>query len=124
MAKKNKNKQINVIAYLSTNGNMYSAPVKEKKQLHYLRDYAKAHNIRIIKVMNRDIAINRDIIRHFRKMAAYIKTGQADGVIVANLSVISESLPDAYYKVGIIAEAKGSFITVDEGNLSLSDKGV
>ena len=121
---KNKKKQIFAIAYLSTNGNMYSAPVKEQKQLRYIKDYAKAHNIRIVKVMNRDIAVNRDIIRHFKQMAAYIGEKAADGVIVANLSAISASLPDAYYKVGIIKEAKGVFISVDEGELCLSDKGV
>lgn len=121
---KNKKKQISAIAYLSTNGNMYSAPVKEQKQLRYIKDYAKAHNIHIVKVMNRDIAVNRDIIRHFKQMAAYIGEKVADGVIVANLSAISTSLPDAYYKVGIIKEAKGVFISVDEGELCLSDKGV
>lgn len=30
-----KEKQINVIAYLSTDGNMYSTPVKEKKQYQF-----------------------------------------------------------------------------------------
>lgn len=121
---KDKKKQLSAIAYLSTNGNMYSAPAKEQKQLRYIREYANAHNIRIVKVMNRDIAVNRDIIRHFKQMAAYIGEGVADGVIVANLSAISASMPDAYYKVGIVKEAKGVFVSVDEGELCLSDKEV
>ena len=52
---KRREKPIDVIAYLSTDGNMYSAPGKEKKQLRYIREYAKAHKINIVRTMNRDI---------------------------------------------------------------------
>ena len=112
MARK-KEKRINVIAYLSTDGNMYSAPVKEKKQYRYIEEYAKAHNIHISKVVHRDIASNMDVIKHFRKLARTVETDiDIDGVIVANTA-------DAYYKVGLIVEAGGVFISVDEGRLSL-----
>ena len=60
---KMKEKRINVIAYLSTDGNMYSAPVKEKKQFRYIKEYASAHNIRISKVIHRDMAGNMDVVK-------------------------------------------------------------
>ncbi|MCI8793736.1 MAG: resolvase [Eubacterium sp.] len=119
MARK-KEKRINVIAYLSTDGNMYSAPVKEKKQYRYIEEYAKAHNIHISKVVHRDIASNMDVIKHFRKLARTVETDiDIDGVIVANTAAVSASVSDAYYKVGLIVEAGGVFISVDEGRLSL-----
>ena len=42
-----------------------------------------------------------------------------DGVIVANTEAISVSIADAYYKVGLIVEVGGTFISVDEGRLAL-----
>lgn len=117
---KMKEKRINVIAYLSTDGNMYSAPVKEKKQFRYIKEYASAHNIRISKVIHRDIAGNMDVVKHFRKMARIVETDiDIDGVIVANTEAISVSIADAYYKVGLIVEVGGTFISVDEGRLAL-----
>lgn len=116
---KRREKPINVIAYLSTDGNMYSAPGKEKRQLRYIKEYANAHNIHIVKTMSRDIAANRDVLNHFNTMASLIANGHADGVIIVNTEAISVSMADAYYKVGLIAEVGGTFISVDEGRLAL-----
>lgn len=116
---KRREKPINVIAYLSTDGNMYSAPGKEKKQLRYIKEYANAHNIHIVRTMSRDIAANRDVLKHFNTMASLIANGHADGVIVVNTEAISVSMADAYYKVGLIAEVGGTFISIDEGRLAL-----
>ena len=113
---KRREKPIDVIAYLSTDGNMYSAPGKEKKQLRYIKEYAKAHKINIVRTMNRDIVGNREVLKHFKTMANMIANGYADGVIVEAISV---SMADAYYKVGMIAEVGGTFISVDEGRLAL-----
>ena len=119
MAKK-KEKRINVIAYLSTDGNMYSAPVKEKKQFSYIKEYANAHNIHISKVVHRDIVSDVDVVKHFRKMARIVETDiDIDGVIVSNTKAISVSMADAFYKVGLIVGAGGVFVSVDEGRLAL-----
>ena len=116
---KRREKPIDVIAYLSTDGNMYSAPGKEKKQLRYIKEYAKAHKINIVRTMNRDIVGNWEVLKHFKTMANMIANGYADGVIVVNTEAISVSMADAYYKVGMIAEVGGTFISVDEGRLAL-----
>lgn len=119
MARK-KEKRISVVAYLSTDGNMYSALGKEKKQLRYIKEYANAHNIHIVKIMNRDIANNRDVIKHFKTIAGLVAADNVvDGVIVANTAAVSVSIADAYYKVGLVVEAGGVFVSVDEGRLSL-----
>lgn len=115
-----KEKRINVVAYLSTDGNMYSAPGKEKRQLRYIKEYANAHNIHIVKIMNRDIANNRDVIKNFKTIASLVAADNGvDGVIVAKTAAVSVSTADAYYKIGLIVEAGGIFISVDEGRLAL-----
>ena len=40
--------------------------------------------------------------------------------MLANMGMISQSLPDAYGKVGQMLEAGGRVITVDEGELKLN----
>ena len=62
---------------------------------------------------------NRDVLKHFKTLANLIANGYANGVIVVNTEAISVSMVDAYYKVGMIAEVGGTFISVDEGRLSL-----
>lgn len=48
--KKKREKTINCFVYLSTEGDINGAEVREIKQLRYIREYAKAHNIIIKKV--------------------------------------------------------------------------
>ena len=49
-------KSINVIAYLSVaNATDKNVDWKEEKQLSYISEYAKAHNLRIIKIMHKNI---------------------------------------------------------------------
>jgi hypothetical protein len=113
-------KQINLIAYLSTDGNIYSVSVKEKKQYQYIKEYANAHNIHIRKVIRRDVTSNNNVIKHIKKIAKIVETEtDIDGVIVANTAAISVSIADAYYKVGLIVEAGGVVVSVDEGRLAL-----
>ena len=49
--KKKREKTINCFVYLSTEGDINGAEVREIKQLRYIREYAKAHNIIIKKVL-------------------------------------------------------------------------
>ena len=50
--KKKREKTINCFVYLSTEGDINGAEVREIKQLRYIREYAKAHNIIIKKVFH------------------------------------------------------------------------
>lgn len=53
-----------------------------------------------------------------------IRKKQIDGVVVANMAAVSSSIADAYYKVGLIVEAGGIVVTVDEGRLEMHIKEV
>ena len=116
--KKKREKTINCFVYLSTEGDINGAEVREIKQLRYIREYAKAHNIIIKKVFHRDVLGQYDFMRLTRR----IKNREAEGLLLANMGSISTSIRDAYDKVGIINSVGGVIITVDEGRLTLPIK--
>lgn len=118
MAKK-KEPRYECIAYLSVEAELDKVDRLEDKQLKYIKEYAKAHNILIVGVMRRHGFSMNDVFRNFRQIAHLIGKKRVEGVIVAGMQYVSSDLEDAYYKVGMIKAAGGQFITVDEGNLGM-----
>lgn len=115
-----KNRTIKVIAYLSVvNATEKNVEWKEDKQLRYIREYAKAHCIRIVKILRRNILGKNVRDAQFRKMIGAIECGMVDGIIVCKMVLISDTVVDAYKKVGDVVQAGGHMITVDEGELNL-----
>ena len=110
------------IMYLSTEGDIFKADYREKKQEKYIREYAKAHGIIIAGSMHRDALGMKDVDEHFRQMAKLISNNRVQGVIVANMKAVSRDVIDAYHKVGLINMAGGVMISVDEGLLKLGLK--
>lgn len=119
---KRREKEISCFVYLSTDGDINSASVKEKKQLKYIKEYAKAHNISVKAIYHRDILGQYDVNRHFMGIVKRISQCEADGILIANMGAISTCIEDAYHKVGIVAAAGGVIVTVDEGRLNLPIK--
>ena len=62
-----KEKPLRAVVYLSAKGNEITIEQKEKNQLKYIREYAKAHNIKIVKIMHRSILGNYVVNTHFQK---------------------------------------------------------
>lgn len=120
MSKKKKEQlKIKCVAYLSTEGDLYSTEKSESKQLRYLHDYARAHGIDICRVIRRNGMGQATINEHWKFIAEMIKKGVMDGVLIVNTEVVSVSVPDAFYKVGQIYEAGGIVVAVDEGKLGM-----
>jgi len=119
-----KEERICCIAYLATEGELFSVETREKKQLSYIQGYADAHSIKIVRIMHRDIVGQADINHHFDKMVAMIQCGKVDGIILANMMSVSSGLADAYHKIGKVKAAGGHIVTVDEGRLGLNIKAV
>lgn len=118
MAKK-KEPRYECIAYLSVEAALDKVDRLEDKQLKYIKEYAKAHNILIVGVMRRHGFSMNDVFRNFRQIAHLIEKKRVEGVIVAGMQYVSSDLEDAYYKIGMIKAAGGQFVTVDEGNLGM-----
>lgn len=110
---------LNCVVYLSTAGDLYGAEKREEKQLRYIRDYANSHNINISKKIHRDVMGQKVVNEHWDKMVGMIRRGVVDGIIVTNMEAVSSSIPDAFYKIGMVYEAGGVVVTVDEGRLSM-----
>ena len=118
MAKK-KEPRYECIAYLSVEAELDKVDRLEDKQLKYIKEYAKAHNILVVGVIRRHGFSMNDVFRNFRQIAHLIGKKRVEGVIVAGMQYVSSDLEDAYCKIGMIKAAGGQFITVDEGNLGM-----
>lgn len=119
MAKK-KEPRYECIAYLSVDANLDKVERLEDKQLKYIREYAKAHNILIVGIMRRHGFSMNDVNRNFRQISSLIGRNKVEGVIVAGMKYVSSSIEDAYFKIGMVKAAGGQFVTVDEGNLGMN----
>lgn len=108
------------IAYLSVEADLDKVDRLEDKQLKYIKEYAKAHNILIVGIMRRHGFSMNDVFRNFKQIASLIGKKRVDGVIVAGMKYVSSDVEDAYYKIGMVKAAGGQFVTVDEGNLGMN----
>ena len=108
------------IAYLSVEADLNVVDRLEDKQLKYIKEYAKAHNIKVVGVMRRHGFCMNDVFRNFKQIALLIGKKRVQGVIVARMKYVSSDIGDAYIKIGMVKAAGGQFITVDEGNLGMN----
>ena len=115
-----KEPKLECIAYLSTEGDAEKAEISENRQARYIREYAKAHNIDVVGIVRRHSFGMNYVNRQFRQMAGLILQNRVQGVIVANMAAVATTVEDAYRKVGMINEAGGVMVTVDEGRLGMN----
>ena len=121
MGRRKKEKKRFCIAYLCATGEMHQIQRKEDKQERYIHEYAAAHNIEVVKVLHKDVLGMVMVWEHFVAMSHVIQKGQADGVIVSNMEEVSTGLSDAYAKIGLIREAGGDIISVDQKDLLIPE---
>lgn len=117
MSRKKKEEKRSFIAYLSTQGDLFHTEKREAKQLRYLSEYAKAHNISICSVVRRNGMGQAFVNEQWKKMVYEIQQGKADGILIVNTEAVSSSVPDAFYKLGQVYEVGGMLESVDEGRL-------
>ena len=115
-------KEIRAIVYLSVEGDMRKIPYKEEKQLRYIREYAKAHTIKIVKIVHRDVRGISLMNSQFKEIVNDIALGQADVILVSKTGCIAQSVPEAYQKAAMVAQAGGKLVTVKEGVLYMPVK--
>lgn len=115
-------KKLKCLVYLSTQAEQKVVEEKERKQLRYIREYAKAHNIEVVKIFRKGILGQYEVNRHFHMLLEKIKAGEAEGLLLASMGSISADEVDAYRKVGMVHAVGGQIVTVDEGVLDLKIK--
>lgn len=112
-------RKMDCIEYLSVQAPLDKVNMLEDKQSKYIHDFAKRSEYNIVGKIRRNGFSQRDVDRQWLQIANMIRKKQIGGVVVANMAAVSSSLADAYLKVGVIVEAGGVVVTVDEGRLDL-----
>lgn len=120
MSRTKKRKIYDCIEYLSVEAPLEKVDCLEDKQSKYIREYVKNKEYSIVGTERRHGFSQGDVNRQWAAIVRLIKAKRVDGVVVANMAAISESVPDAFYKVGQIIDAGGIIVTVDEGRLDMN----
>lgn len=111
--------EIESIAFIVVNCPLHQVEWREKKQERAIREYAKAHNIKIVQVENTHGFSQSDVNVKFNKIVSLINKKKIESVIVYDLMTISSDIRDAYLKAALIHEAGGKMISVRDKVLKL-----
>lgn len=120
MSRTKKRKTYDCIEYLSVEAPLEKVDYLEDKQSKYIREYVKNKEYSIVGTERRHGFSQGDVNRQWAAIVRLIKAKRVDGVVVANMAAVSDSVPDAFYKVGQIIDAGGIIVTVDEGRLDMN----
>ena len=114
-----KKKTIECIEYLSVSAPLDIVDHLEDKQSKYIHEYVKNKEYMIVGTERRHGFSQNDVDRQWHQIVDKIRRKQVDGVIVANMSVITDNLIDAFIKVAQVQAAGGIIVTVDDGRLAV-----
>lgn len=92
---------------------------KEDKQLRYINEYAKAHNLEPMRIVRRGCFEGHVKNSLVNRIIGYMEQGKAEALLVANMYAISTGIADAYFRVGMVKERGFRVFTVDEGELGM-----
>lgn len=120
MSRKKKRKVFDCIEYLSVEAPLEKVDFLEDKQSKYIREYVKNKEYSIVGTERRHGFSQGDVNRQWATIVKLIRDKRVDGVVVSNMAAVSDSVPDAFYKVGQIIDAGGIIVTVDEGRLDMN----
>ena len=109
-------KKMDCIEYLSVQDPLEKVNMLEDKQSKYIHEFVKRKEYSIVGKIRRNGFSQRDVDRQWNQIVNMIRKKQISGVVVANMAAISSSVADAYFKVGLVIEAGGIVVTVDEAD--------
>lgn len=118
-----KKKTVECIEYLSVSAPLDKVDRLEDKQSKYIHEYVKNKEYMIVGTERRHGFSQKDMDRQWQQIVNKIRKKQVDGVIVANMRVLTDNLIDAFIKIAQIQSAGGIIVTVDDGQLSLNLRG-
>lgn len=118
-----KKKTVECIEYLSVSAPLDKVERLEDKQSKYIHEYVKNKEYMIVGTERRHGFSQKDVDRQWQQIVNKIRKKQVDGVIVANMRVLTDNLTDAFIKIAQIQSAGGIIVTVDDGQLSLNLRG-
>ena len=116
-------KKMDCIEYLSVQAPLEKVNMLEDKQSKYIHEFVKRKEYSIVGKIRRNGFSQSDVDRQWNQIVDKIRKKQVDGVIVANMSVITDNLIDAFIKVAQVQAAGGIIVTVDDGRLAMQLRG-
>lgn len=78
----------------------------EDKQSKYIHEYVKNKEYMIVGTERRHGFSQNDVDRQWHQIVDKIRKKQVDGVIVANMSVITDNLIDAFIKIAQVGQKR------------------
>ena len=102
-------KKMDCIEYLSVQAPLEKVNMLEDKQSKYIHEFVKRKEYSIVGKMRRNGFSQRDVDRQWNQIVNMIRKKQISGVVVANMA-------------GLVIEAGGIVVTVDEGRLDMHIK--
>lgn len=118
-----KKKTIECIEYLSVSAPLDKVDYLENKQSKYIHEYVKNKEYMIVGTERRHGFSQNDVDRQWQQIVNKVRKKQVDGVIVANMRAVTDTLVDAAIKIAQIQSAGGVVVTVDDGKLLLDIRG-
>lgn len=118
-----KEKTVECIEYLSVNAPLDKVDRLEDKQSKYIHEYVRNKEYMIVGTERLRRIFKKDVDRQWQQIVNKIRKKQVDGVIVANMSVITDNLIDAFIKIAQVQAAGGIIVTVDDGRLAMQLRG-
>ncbi len=118
--RKTNTRPVECIAFLAVHCPLQQVEWRENNQEKVIREYAKAHNIKIVGIVRTHGFGQRDVDASFNQVLSYINGGKVDGVIVTRTDVLCEDLIGQYMYVGAVHKAKGQFYSVKDNMLKLN----
>lgn len=115
-------KKIKTIAYLGADAFVKGDEIKKEKQLKYILEYAKAHHLHIVKIVDTSYLGKTMRKNQVKQITNDIYNRKAEAMIVTKVHIIADDIREAYSIAGNIAAVGGKLITVDEGLLLLNVK--
>lgn len=113
-------KKIRTIAYLGADAFTKGDEIKKAKQLKYISEYAKAHNLQIVKIVDTSYLGKTMRRNQVKQITEDIFNRKAEAMIVTKMQIIADNIDEVYTIAGNIASVGGRLITVAEGILSLN----
>lgn len=108
---------------LVNNLKMVTGRIEGEIKNKYIHEYVKNKEYMIVGTERRHGFSQNDVDRQWHQIVDKIKKKQVDGVIVANMSVITDNLIDAFVKIAQVQAAGGIIVTVDDGRLAMQLRG-
>lgn len=113
-------KKVRTIAYLGADAFTKGDEIKKAKQLKYISEYAKAHNLHIVKIVDTSYLGKTMRRNQVKQITEDIFNRKAEAMIVTKTQIIADDIAEAYAIAGNIASVGGRLITVAEGILCLN----